>query len=232
MQAATGTAGKQAEVVAHLAQLHGQTLEGATVAHIGTCVGSGLDQVGRHGEGLAGELGQVLGAQLGKAGHCIQAGANGGAAHVDLVQQFHVALEVEDFLLHVVGKGVEFLPAGHGHGILQLGASHLYGVFIFFALVAQCIDHAGEALDKALVEQDEGEAYGGGVHVVGRLAAVAVVVGVAVLVLALLVSHDFEGAVGNHLVGVHVHTGPCAALHHVDGEVLVQLALEYLAACL
>ena len=56
------------------------------------------------------------------------------------------------------------------------------------------------------------------------------VVGIAMLIVTLLIAHDLEGAVGNHLVGIHVHRGTGTTLHHVDGEVIVVLAVDELAA--
>ena len=40
-------------------------------------------------------------------------------------------------------------------------------------------------------------------------------------VLAFLIAKDFEGAVGDDLVGVHVSRGAGPALDHVDGEMFV-----------
>ena len=52
----------------------------------------------------------------------------------------------------------------------------------------------------------------------------------AVLIVALFVAHDFEGTVGNHLVGVHVHRRTGTTLHHVNGELVVQFAFYNLLA--
>ena len=48
----------------------------------------------------------------------------------------------------------------------------------------------------------------------------------AVLVLALVVAHEFEGAVRDHLVGVHIDGSAGAALHHVHRELVVELAVH------
>ena len=64
------------------------------------------------------------------------------------------------------------------------------------------------------------------------MSAVDVVVGVAILVFAALVAHDFERTIGNNLIGIHVDRCACAALHHVDGEVFVQLSVDNLLASL
>ena len=56
------------------------------------------------------------------------------------------------------------------------------------------------------------------------------VVRVQVLVLALAMPEQFEAAVRDHLVGVHVRGGARAALDHVDDELVVQLAGDDLVA--
>ena len=57
------------------------------------------------------------------------------------------------------------------------------------------------------------------------------VVGGAELVFAFLVSHDFQCAVGNYFVRIHVDGGSCTALHHVDGELVVEFTVnDFLAS--
>ncbi len=77
-----------------------------------------------------------------------------------------------------------------------------------------------------LVHADESVAEGAGIGVVRGLGAVHVVVRGAVLVFALLVPHQFQGAVGDHLVRIHVHGGAGSALHHVHRELVVELAVH------
>ena len=146
------------------------------------------------------------------------------------MEQLDIAVEVEDFLLKVVGVGVELLPEGHRDSVLQLCAAHLDGIAVFVGLIAQGGDQSGEGSDKRLVHADDGQADGGGIDVVGRLAAVGMVVGIAILIFAFLVPHDFKGAVGDHLVGIHVDRSSSTALHHIHGEVFVELAIDDLAA--
>ncbi len=54
----------------------------------------------------------------------------------------------------------------------------------------------------------------------------------AVLILATLMTHDLQRAVGNHLVGIHVDRSAGTALYHVGRELVVHLAVDYLATCL
>ena len=70
----------------------------------------------------------------------------------------------------------------------------------------------------------------GGIGVVGGLRSVRVIVRAAVLVFALRVAHQFERAVGDDLVRVHVRRGAGAALEHVEAEFVVELAVHDLQA--
>ena len=230
VEAAAGTGGHQAEVVADLGELDSQALEGGGVAHVGTGVRGGFHQVGGLLEGVTGEFAHALGAEFREAGDGVEAGADGGSAHVDLLEEDGVALEVRELFREVVGEGVEFLSGGHRDGVLQLGAAHLDDVLEFLTLGPEGGDQVAEGLLHMLVHADERVAEGAGIGVVRGLGAVHVVVRGAVLVLTLLVPHQFQGAVGDHLVGIHVHGGAGAALHHVHGELVVELAVDNLPA--
>ena len=55
-------------------------------------------------------------------------------------------------------------------------------------------------------------------------------VGVQKLILPLVVSHEFQGAIGDHLVGVHVGRGASAALDDIDDELRMEMSgLDFLA---
>ncbi|MNZ82734.1 hypothetical protein D3C78_1014390 [compost metagenome] len=94
------------------------------------------------------------------------------------------------------------------------------------ALGGEGLDQAVEAGQQGVVAEQQAEADGGRVGVVGRLRHVHVVVRVQVLVLALGVAHRLQRQVGDHLVGVHVGRGAGAALDHVDHELVVVLAAD------
>ena len=230
VETATGTRGHEAEVVADLGQLHGQALQRAAIAHVVARVGSSLDEVLAEGEVLARQLGQFLSAELSVARDGVEARTDGRGAHVDLEHQLHIAIEVADLLLKGIGEGRKLLSARHGDGVLQLCAAHLDVVLELLALLAERGHKTLQSGYELLVHLDEGEADGGGIDVVGGLTAVAVVVGPAVLVVALFVAHQLEGTVGNHLVGVHVDRRAGTTLHHVGDEVLMKLAVDDLAA--
>ena len=52
----------------------------------------------------------------------------------------------------------------------------------------------------------------------------------AKLIFALAVPQELKGAVGDHLVGIHIGRCPRAALNAVNGELIVQFALDDLIA--
>ena len=80
------------------------------------------------------------------------------------------------------------------------------------------------------VHAHKGVTEGRGIGVVGALGAVHMVVGRAELVFSLPVSHEFQGPVGDDLVGVHVHGGAGAALHHVHRELVPKFSAHNLLA--
>ena len=145
------------------------------------------------------------------------------------MQQLYVALKVQYLLLQVVGIGIKLLSAGHRHGILQLGAAHLDTIRELVALVAEGANQSCQCSHQTLVHANQGQTYGGRINVVGTLTAVTVIVRIAVLIVALLVTHNLKGTVGYHLVGIHVDRCACTTLHHVDGEVVVPLAVNQFA---
>ena len=51
------------------------------------------------------------------------------------------------------------------------------------------------------------------------------IVRITILILALLMAHDFECTVGNHLVGIHIDRCSGATLHHVDRKVFMEFTI-------
>jgi hypothetical protein len=68
------------------------------------------------------------------------------------------------------------------------------------------------------------DVHDGGEAVVGRLAAIDVVVGMDGVLRAELSAEHLDGAVGDHLVGVHVRLRARPGLEHDQREVVVELA--------
>ena len=107
---------------------------------------------------------------------------------------------------------LELLAERHRHGVLELRAAHLQDVGELLALGAERGDQLVDRGDELRVAERHADVQRRRIGVVGGLRAVDVIVRIAVLVLALLVAHQLERAVGDHLVGVHVGRRAGAAL--------------------
>jgi hypothetical protein len=223
-EAGAGAGGEQAEVVADLGELHGHALEHAGEVHEGAHVLGGFDEVDGGDQGQAGDLGQVAAGGLGVAGGGVQAGADGGGAEVDLVDQQVGFGQAEPVLADGDGVGAEFLAQGHGNGVLELGAAHFDHGAEFQGLWRAGFLEFGQRVEQLPGGEDGAELHRGGVDVVGGLGEVHVVVGVQPGVVALGVAKDFQGAVGDDLVGVHVRRRSGAALDDVHHELVAEFA--------
>ena len=94
--------------------------------------------------------------------------------------------------------------------------------------VAQPLQRGNQVLLDRL---RHGDVDGRGEHVVGALPHVDVVVGMDRLFGAKAVAaHQLDGPIGDHFVGVHVARRARAGLKHVDGKLVVELAVGHFAA--
>ena len=159
--------------------------------------------------------------QLGVTGAGRDSGADRGRAQVDLTDQAARVLQSPPALADHHGVGRELLAEGHRDGVLQLGTADLEQAGKLLGLGGERCLQLGQCLEQPSGEQVHGQFDGGRVDVVGALAAVDVIQGVQVAVVAPNSSKPFERQVGNDLVGVHVRGGTGAALDHVDDELLV-----------
>lgn len=81
----------------------------AGIEHKGAHIPAGFDQVAGTNHFDAAEAGQFFNRETGIFRFGIDAGANGGAAEVDLAEQLYDFVAAGDILLDVDGKGLEFL---------------------------------------------------------------------------------------------------------------------------
>ena len=176
MQTAARTGRHETKVIAGLGQFDRQTFQRRRIGDIGSCVGRRLHEVGSQLKGFAREFAHLLDAKLRISRYGIQTRTDRRTAHVDLIEQFDVALEVRHFFFEVIGKGVELLSAGHRHSVLELGATHLDRVVVLVAFLAKRSDQVFEFGYQPSVHADEGIAESRRVGVVGRLSAVDMVV--------------------------------------------------------
>lgn len=137
-------AGQQPKVVAHFAELDGEALEYPREQHEGAHIGGGFHQVAGGHQRFAGDLRQVAHCQCLVAGRGVDASTNGGTAQVHLTQQQAGFVQAVDILAQIDGKGLEFLPQGHGHGVLQLGAPHFHHIGEFAAFGFQALLQPGD----------------------------------------------------------------------------------------
>ncbi len=154
----------------------------------------------------------------------VDAGADGGGAHVDLVDQQHRLAQPLLVLAQHHRIGAEFLAERHRHRILQLGAAHLQHVLEFLRFLLERPPQHRHCIDQRDNPDMRRQLQRRGVHIVGTLAHVDVFVRVQEFVFAALVAENFQRPVGDHLVGVHVGGGAGAALDHIHDELVGQRA--------
>ena len=229
-ETAARTAGEQAQVVTDLVDLDGDATQSGAVAYHFAGVAGSTDEVVRAGDVPTRDLRHRFGAVVCVFGFGRNPRTNRCSPHVDREELLRSVVEVSDFVTQDGGEATEGLAERHRYSILKLSASHLDHVSELLRLLLQSFDELEEVGAELEVGGIEPEVDGRGISVIGRLRAVDVVVRGEVLELALLVTHDLEGTVADDLVGVHVRRGPCAALDHIHGEVLVVLAIEELVA--
>ena len=171
----------------------------------------------------------MLADRLGIPGGRVDARADGRGAHVDLAdQRLRLAQPV-----NVLGDGVaergELLAERHRNGVLQLRSAHFHQLPELLPFGEERRDELAHYLAQSVDAGVQRELHRRGVDVVGALRPVDVVVGVAVIVVPTRMAEQFERAIGDDLVGVHVGRRARTALDHVDEKVLVMPAVLHLA---
>src|SRR5881296_3865134 len=188
-----------------------------------------LEAVRRGHEGDPGRARQLRRDLLPEAGGRVQSGAEGGAADRQLGQVTKRRLHARDAVADDARVATELLPERHGDRVLEVRAAGLHHVG----------EGAGALLEsrRQLLERRQqrardlavgGHVDGGREDVVGALALVHVVVRVDDGLVAAPGAEQLEGAVRDHLVGVHVGRGAGAGLEDVDHELAVELPLRHL----
>jgi hypothetical protein len=221
---------QQADVVGDLEQAGGQRVERARGSTSASCAASASNLFGGD-EGQAGDLGGLLGELLGEADLGVEAGADRGAALGQLQQARQGRFD----------RGrCRIRPARHSRRIPgRASAASRPG------MGAADLDDVGEGLGLGVQRRaapisaghqpvldllDRGDMHGGREAVVRRLAHIDVVVGMDRLLRAHLAAQHLDGAVRDHLVGVHVGLGAGAGLPHQLGiKVTSGTAVSWLA---
>ena len=191
--------------------------------------GERLELVRRGGEAEPGDGRDLVGDPLGEAGGCVQAGADGGAALGELHQHRQGLLDAHDAVLDLLGVAGELLAEGDRGRVLGVGAADLDDVLPRLRLVVQRVAELLQGRDQAVDDLlASGDVHRRREAVVRRLAHIDVIVGVDRLLRAHDAAEKLDGAVGDHLVGVHVRLGAGAGLPDDEREVRVELALDHL----
>jgi hypothetical protein len=147
----------------------------------------------------------------------VQPGSRGRPSERNLADAAQCALDPRPPLPGLGRIAAELLAEGDGHGIHQVRPTRLDDVVELTRLRLerrrQLVERRQEAVDE-LVEG--GEVHSRREDVVRRLAHVHVVVRM----------HALAGEDGDDFVRVHVRRGPRARLEHVDGKLVVELAVR------
>ena len=167
---------------------------------------------------------------IGKLRMGVEPGAHGGAADGELVQarqrRAHRLLRLRE-LRHVARK---FLAQRQRRGVLQVRAPDLHDACERVALGGKARREFLDRGQDVLVQgARRGDVHCGREHVVRRLPEVDLVVRVHQALLAALAAEQLRGAVGKHLVDIHVALRARSGLPHDQRELGVVPAGEHLA---
>jgi len=206
----------------------------------------GLEDAGHLGEdvGVLGRFRQVLGPGEADGGELPQGvddaedvlpggrepGADRRTAEVHDPQALLALVDAPAVAVEGFGVGAHLASQRGEDAVLHLGAPDLYDVGELPLLGLEGLLQ-GDDLVLEIVQQPDGrESQRRRVGVVGALVEVEVVGRGHALVHAVGLGEDLEGAVGEHLVHVHVGARARAPLEQVDDDVLVEAPVRHLAA--
>ena len=155
---------------------------------------------------------------------CIDSGADGSAAHV---QRFHFLcgnVHAPNASFHGIGICHKLLPQADGNRILHLRPPHFDDAVKGFGFGIKRLLQGNQLLAKPLQQAQRCEFSGGGDHIIGRLPAVHMVVGMHQGIVSLGASQQFNRPIGNHFIGIHIHGGSGTALNRVYHKLVVKLS--------
>lgn len=219
-----GAAGEQAQVVGDADEFEGEIAQGRG--------GGGHGEVGLHGvahvvggdEFLAGDFAELGDGEFLEFWMGVDAGADRGAAEADFAEE--VLGVANGFSGAIYGRrvGAELLSESDGYGVHHMRSARCDHPIEFASFSPQRGLELGRRSEQFVGEEQGSEAHGGGKNVVGGLAEVHVIVGMDDGVVAARAAENFDGAIGDDFVGVHVEGDAGAGLVDVDEELIVQFA--------
>ena len=181
----------------------------------------------RFDEGDAGLFGEERGDRRAVFRVAVNAASDGGSARGEFADFFDRVVGAFDGEFELTREAAELLTERHGGRVGEVGASDLNDVFPFFGFGLENVAAFFERGDQLVLNAErDGDVDRGRERVVRGLTAVDVVVRVNFLLEGeAVVSGDFERAIGDDLVRVHIRGGSGAGLIDVDGEFRVELAV-------
>jgi hypothetical protein len=189
--------------------------------------GKGLELVEGSYKFIASLFGDLLSYSFGKTDVGVQTGTHGCTSLGELEDLGQFALYALDSMLYLVGVGRELLAKGQRGGILCMRSSYFDDLVEFLHLTLQGIMEQFKSWQQFLMRfQHCCNMHGSGEAIIARLTAIDVIVGMHGL-LAQLTTQDLDGAISDHLVGVHVGLGTRPRLPDHQGEMVIQLALDH-----
>ena len=196
---------------------------------IASCAASASNLFGAETNGEPGarrQLGRDARAELGRR---VEAGADRGAAERQLAQVRQRRREVRQAVVELRDPARDLLAEGQRRRVLQVGAADLDDVGERRGLRGERVAQGRDRRQQPRRERlDRGDVHRRREDVVRRLAAVDVVVRMDQAPLAERPAEQLRGAVGEHLVHVHVGLRARAGLPDRERELAVVLAGQHL----
>ena len=204
-QSAARARAKESHVLGDFEEGAGEGVERTRTFDQSVVRGEGFEFVGGGGEGGAGGAGDFGGDGGVEAREGVQACADCCAALSEVAEAGEGgfdALDAEGELGDVAG---EFLAEGQRCGVLEMGAPDFDDGGELLSFLVEGVAEGGEGGEEGLLEfEDCGDVHYRWEGVVGRGGHVDVVVGVDGGFGAFGAAEDFDGAVGDYFVRVHV----------------------------
>ena len=156
----------------------------------------------------------------------------GRGSHIHYKEIRCSLIQMLDLIFQNGSKASEGLAQSHWHRILKLCTSHLHDIGKLHALEPEAVNHLAKFVLELKMREIESEMTEGWIGIIGTLAAVHVIIRLDIAEISKFVTQNLQGAVGYHLVGIHVCRSAGTALNHVYGEGKRQLAVIYFTASL
>ncbi len=162
---------------------------------------------------------------LGKFRMRVEAGADRRAADRKIVEPIERDRDARAVAIELRNPAGKFLADGERRRVLQMRAADFDDVREFCRLgLNRIADFAHCRQQDARGFGRGGDVHRGGKRVVGRLRHIYVVIGVNGLLAAHFAAGDFDGAIRDHLVDVHVGLRAAAGLVDAQRKMVVELA--------